>query len=234
MGNIAIGPGILTPTPAVAGTPEAAIAKRVYARANPAVVTIRGNDGWGSGFIISGNYIVTNAHVVKGQPAVVTVMMADGKTEIPADLVGFAKGGIDLALLKINRRIKLPTVQLGNVKSISVGDSVYAIGTPLAEVNQNTFTSGMVSALRNDGRRIQHNAAINRGNSGGPLLNDRGEVIGVNTSGSLSQVIDEKGKIVAIGTGSVGIGYAIGADVVRQFLTDAKQGKISPVATINR
>jgi serine protease Do len=161
-----------------------------------------------------------------------TLMMADGKTEIPADLVGFANRGIDLALLKINRQKKFPTLQLAKTKSIEVGDSIYAIGTPIRELNQNTFTSGMVSALRLEGKIIQHNAAINEGNSGGPLLNDKGEVIGVNTAGAYRRVEDAQGNQVARGVGNVGVNYAIGANVVRQFLSDVRQGKISPTATI--
>ena len=130
-GSLSLDLGLFLPAPAVARTAEETTSNRVYTRANPAVVTVRVNGGHGSGFIISGNYVVTNAHVVKGQPAVVTVIMADGKTEIPVDVVGFATGGVDLALLKINRPGKFPTLALGNVKSLKVGDSVYAIGTPL-------------------------------------------------------------------------------------------------------
>lgn len=209
--------------PAAAKTPVANTANRVYAKANPAVVTIRGNGAHGSGFIISDDgYVITNAHVVKGQPAVVTLMMADGKTEIPADLVGFGKNGLDLALLKINRRgQKFPTVALSQMTSVRVGDNAYAIGTPLDEAFQNTFTTGIVSALREDGKSIQHNATINPGNSGGPLLNDKGEVIGVNTLG------------FGRDTGNVGLNYAIGVDLVRQFALDARRGKSSPVATID-
>ncbi len=208
--------------PAAAKTPVASTANRVYAKANPAVVTIRGNDGWGSGFIISADgYVITNAHVVKGQPAVVTLIMADGKTEIPADVVGFGTDGLDLALLKINRpSTKFPTVALGQMKSVRVGDNAYAIGTPLAETFQNTFTTGSVGALRESGKFIQHDAAITFGNSGGPLLNDKGEVIGVNT-------------LIFLGdTGNVGLNYAISVDLVRQFVLDVRRGKSSPVATI--
>jgi serine protease Do len=210
-------------TPAAAKTPVANTANRVYARANPAVVTIRGNSALGSGFIISADgYVITNAHVVKGQPAVVTLMMADGKTEVPADLVGFGKNGLDLALLKINRRgQKFPTVALSTTTSVRVGDNAYAIGTPLKEAFQNTFTTGIVSALRDGGTYIQHSAAIDRGNSGGPLLNDKGEVIGVNTLG------------FGLATGNAALNYAIGVDLVRQFIIEARQGKSSPVATID-
>lgn len=208
--------------PAAAKTPVASTANSVYAKANPAVVTIRGNSALGSGFIISADgYVVTNAHVVKGQPAVVTLIMADGKTEIPADVVGFGTDGLDLALLKINRpSTRFQIVALGQIKSVKVGDSAYSIGTPLHEAFQNTFTAGIISALRKGGKFIQHNVAINQGNSGGPLLNDKGEVIGVNTSG------------FGRDTGTVGINHAISVDLVSQFVLDARQGKSSPVATI--
>jgi serine protease Do len=221
--------------PATAKTPEANTANRVYETANPAVVMIRGNNIWGSGFIISANgYIVTNAHVVAGQPAVVTVMMADGKTEMPADVVGFSRDGLDLALIKINRPEKFPILAPGNSKSIRIGDSVYAIGTPLAEFNQNTFTAGMVSGLRGDSRIIQHNAAINQGNSGGPLLNDKGEVIGINTAGKSAKVICNDGKVCGVSTGNVGVNYAISIDLIRSFVQDAMIGKFSSKPTVTK
>jgi serine protease Do len=208
-------------------------ANRVYDKANPAVIMIRGANARGSGFIITPNgYIVTNAHVVAGQPGVVTVLMADGKTEMPADVVGFGLNGLDLALLKINRPSKFPTVAPGKSKSIRVGDNVYAIGTPLAEANQNTFTAGIVSSVRDDGRTIQHNVAINQGSSGGPLLNETGEVIGVNTNGAYSNVYCASGKICGKSAGNVGVNYAISVDVVKSFVQDALAGKISTVPTL--
>jgi serine protease Do len=221
-----------TIAPAVARTPEASIASRVYERVNPAVVMIRGNTALGSGFIVSSDgYVITNAHVARNQPAVLTVRMSDGK-EMPADVVGFATDGVDLALLKINNSRKFPTVKLGNVSSTKVGDSVYAIGTPLYEINHNTLTNGLVSGIRVDGKWIQTNAAINNGNSGGPLLNDLGELIGVNTSGAEGKVTDGKGEKIGSSNGNIGINYAVSVDVVREFLADARQGKISAVATI--
>jgi serine protease Do len=223
----------LSPPPLLAKTPAATTANRVYEKVNPAVVTIRNNHGHGTGFIISPDgFVITNAHVLSGQSAIVTVMMADGKTEMPADVVGFAKGGVDLALLKINRRQKFPTVSFGKSSAMRVGDDVYAIGTPLAEKNQNSFTAGMVSAIRAGGKVIQHSAPINRGNSGGPLLNDRGELIAVNTGLQISQVVDEENKQIGINTGSSGISYALSVDLLRKFLLDVKQGNISAVATI--
>jgi serine protease Do len=230
-GGISIAPQSIVP--AVARQTEGSVASRVYAQVNPAVVMIRGSSNLGSGFIVSADgYVITNAHVARNQPAVLTVRMSDGK-EMPADVVGFATGGVDLALLKINNSRKLPTVKLGNVRSIKVGDSVYAIGTPLAEINQNTLTNGLVSGIREDGSWIQTNAAINHGNSGGPLVNDRGELIGVNTIILRGEVVDSDGKETGnYGDANIGINYAVSVDVVRKFLADATQGKISSVPTI--
>jgi serine protease Do len=209
--------------PVVAKTASETTANSVYQRANPAVVTVRiGERSHGSGFIISKDgFVITNAHVAGGAPSVVTLMMADGKTEIPADVVGFAKGGVDLAILKINGRSNLPTVKLGTTRSIQVGDRVYAIGTPLFEANANTFTMGIVSALRSSGV-IQHSAAISPGNSGGPLLNGNGEVIGVNTA------------ISTISGGNEGIAFAVNVDDIKTLLADFKTGNLSSVSTLER
>jgi serine protease Do len=219
--------------PVIAKTPAEQTANRVYKKANPAVVTVRvGARSHGSGFIVSQDgLVITNAHVAANSPSVVTLMMADGKTELPADVVGFARNGVDLAVLKINKRRKLPNIKLGSGKSISVGDQVYAIGTPLAEANQSTFTMGIVSALRKGGT-IQHSAAINGGNSGGPLLNSDGDVIGVNTSIAVAGVECTDGSTCARSTGNVGIAYAVGVDTVKAFLADLKAGRISPVSTL--
>lgn len=229
-GGISTTPQMLAP--AIAKTPAGSVASRVYERVNPAVVMIRGATDLGSGFIISADgYVITNAHVAKDQPSVLTVKMSDGK-EIPADVVGYATGGVDLAILKINRNQKFPTVKLGNLSSIKVGDSVYAIGTPLYEFNQNTLTNGMVSGIRDNGDWIQTNAAISPGNSGGPLVNDRGELIGINTIGLGGKVVDGEGNQIGVSTGTIGLNYALGVGVVRKFIADFKQGKISAVATI--
>ena len=227
-----IGTSPHTLTPAVARTPEVSIASRVYEQVNPAVVMIRGATNLGSGFIISTDgYVITNAHVAKNQPAVLTVRMPDGK-ELPADVVGFATGGVDLALLKINKSQKFPIVKLGNMNSMKVGDSAYAIGTPLYEVNQNTLTNGMVSGIRDNGDWIQTNVAISPGNSGGPLVNDRGELIGVNTMGLVGTVTDSDGKVLGSASGTIGLNYAVSVNVVRKFIADFRQGKISAIATI--
>jgi serine protease Do len=204
----------------------------VYKKANSAVVTVRvGRRSHGSGFIVSKDgWVITNAHVAAGAPSVVTLMMADGKTEVAADVVGFAKGGMDLAVLKISGRRNLPMVRLGNSRSIEVGNQVYAIGTPLGEPNYNTLTTGIVSALRTG--IVQHSAQINPGNSGGPLLNSTGEVIGVNTSGAVARVVTSDGKDGGLSLGNTGVGYAINVDSIKAVLADLKAGNLSPVSTL--
>ena len=156
----------------------------IFAENNPAVVTVKIGSGHGSGFIVDSNgLIITNAHVVANAPSVVTVVFADG-SQAAADVIGFAKDGLDLAALKIYPSKKLPTVTLANSSSIKVGQKAYALGTPVDEEFQNSFTQGYITKFT-EGKfdRIQHDAAIFGGNSGGPLLNDRGQVIGINYAG---------------------------------------------------
>ena len=224
---------VYTP-PAIAKTVGEQTATSVYKRANPAVVTVRiGEKNWGSGFIISKDgWVITNAHVAAAGPGVVTLLMADGKTQISADVVGFAKGGIDLAVLKISGRQNLPMIKLGNGRAIAVGNQVYAIGTPFEEKNQNTFTTGIVSAMRTG--MIQHSAAINPGNSGGPLLNGNGEVIGVNQEIGLPIVSCSEEENCPVVRGNVGISYAIEIDVVKRFISDIKSRNLSPVSTLRK
>jgi serine protease Do len=204
----------------------------VYKKANSAVVTVRvGERSHGSGFIVSKDgWVITNAHVAAIAPSVVTLMMADGKTEVAADVVGFAKGGMDLAVLKISGRRNLPMVRLGNNRSVEVGNEVYAIGTPLRERNYNTLTTGIVSAIRKG--IVQHSASISEGNSGGPLLNNAGEVIGVNTSGAVARVVTPDGKDGGLSMGNIGINYAINVDSIKAVLADLKAGNLSPVSTL--
>jgi serine protease Do len=139
--------------------------------------------GLGSGFIISADgYVLTNAHVV-AESEEVTVRLADAR-EFKGKIIG-VDARTDVALLKVEAT-GLPTVRLGNSQSVRVGEWVAAIGSPFGFVN--TITAGIVSAK---GRSlpdesfvpfIQTDVAVNPGNSGGPLLNLRGEVIGINSA----------------------------------------------------
>ena len=171
----------------------------------------------GSGFIISEDgYVVTNFHVVEGASSV-NVVLYDGKTH-PAELVGYDSTN-DIALLKVQAS-GLSAVTLGSSDDLIVGDQVVAIGNPLGELTA-TLTVGYVSAkertVSTDGtviNMIQTDAAINSGNSGGPLFNMKGEVVGITTakySGASSS-----------GATIEGIGFAIPMDDVLEELQELK------------
>ena len=178
----------------------------------------RRGKGLGSGFIISQDgQIVTNHHVVAGADQV-TVKLADGR-KFDAEIVG-SDPMTDLALLKVEADAALPVVEFGDSDALRVGDEVVAVGNPFGLGG--TVTSGIVSALSRDIRSgpfddfIQTDAAINRGNSGGPLFNDDGDVIGVNTA------------IISPGGGSVGIGFAVPSDLAQTVIADlADDGELA-------
>jgi serine protease Do len=170
--------------------------------------------GIGSGFVISADgYVVTNNHVVDGGDDI-TVTLADGE-EYDAKLVGTDEE-TDLAVLKIDANKTLPFVKWGDDKQSRVGDWVIAIGHPFGLEGGASASTGIVSALgRNisSGRYdnyIQSDAAINRGNSGGPLFNLDGEVIGVNTA------------ILSPSGGSVGVGFSIASSLASSVVTQLK------------
>ena len=171
--------------------------------------------GAGSGFILTADgYVLTNHHVIDGAQSI-TVTLSDG-TEYTAQLVG-SDSVSDVALLKIDGQ-DLPAVSIGNSDDLEVGDQVAAIGNPLGELTS-TQTVGYVSAkdrsVNTDGtiiNMLQTDAAINSGNSGGPLFNMNGEVVGITTakySGSTSS-----------GASIEGIGFAIPINDVMKLVDD--------------
>lgn len=173
----------------------------------------------GSGFFISADgYVVTNNHVVspngRGTVEEITVTLPDGN-EYEAELVG-ADAASDLAVLKVSRPEAFPFVQFGDSRQARAGDWVIAIGNPFGLGG--TVTSGIVSAqLRNTGggaydRYIQTDASINRGNSGGPLFDMQGNVIGINNA------------IFSPSGGSVGIGFAIPAETAEPIVAQLRDG----------
>ena len=208
---------------AVAQTSQEEIARRIYRKVNPAVVTVKDGRRHGSGFVVSQDgLIITNAHVVEKSPSVVTVVFSDGK-QVPADVMGFAKGGLDLAVLKIHRQKDLRTLVLTSPDSAQVGDRVFALGSPQDPKYRGTFTQGNITRIDPNDGVIQHNAAIHGGNSGGPLVNSKGEVVGVNTSG-----------ILGPGKTNTGMNFAIPVSKLQSFLSTAKEGNLSPVSTLNK
>jgi serine protease Do len=171
----------------------------------------RRSSGFGSGFILSEDgYIVTNAHVVDNASEI-TVALPD-RRQYTAELVG-ADPRTDLAVLKINAS-DLPTLELGDSDALNVGQWVLAIGTPFGF--DYTATQGIVSALsrslpnENYVPFIQTDVAVNPGNSGGPLFNTEGKVIGVN-----SQIFSRSG-------GYMGLSFAIPSNVVKTVVAQLK------------
>ena len=169
------------PLPAVANDNSLLSNEEIVKRTVPAIVVVSTNEGWGSGFFISRRgVVVTNGHVVRGH-ASVSVTMTNGTT-IESTAI-YVDEDRDLALIKLPDG-EYPFLQIGQYLP-DVGADVLAIGSPGLEshIMTDTVTRGIVSGVRNfsDGTWIQTDAAINHGNSGGPLIDKRGEVIGVNT-----------------------------------------------------
>ena len=203
-------------------------AKQVYDGAKDSVAYISATtaqgQATGSGFVVSSDgLIVTNAHVVEGASEV-TVKVGTGGDQLPAKVVGIDTSR-DLALLDVDGS-DLPALQLGDSSKVEVGDATYAIGNPYGL--DHTLTTGVVSALDRqlqapDGAvisgAIQTDAALNPGNSGGPLLDASGKVIGVNAQ------IATGGNAQG---GNVGIGFAIPSATVSQFVQQARNGSLEP------
>jgi S1-C subfamily serine protease len=202
----------------------------IYKRLAPGVVTVisdigasGGQAGLGSGFVLDGDgYVATNAHVVRGDPpklaraSTVYVKFADGN-RVPAKVVGDDLNA-DVALLKVNPGgLTLTPLRLGSSSGLQVGSPVAAIGSPFGE--SQSLSVGVISATGRDiesltafriGNAIQTDAAINHGNSGGPLLNARGQVIGINS------------QIESTGGGGEGVGFAVPVDTVRRSLDELR------------
>jgi len=180
----------------------------IYRLTYKGVVEITASQGQGSGFVYDGNgHIVTNAHVVEGASSV-SVKFWNGKS-YTAQAVGI-DASTDLAVLKVNAPVsEVFRLSLGDSSKLAVGDSVVAIGSPFGL--EGTVTSGIVSALHREmtspnhfaiDNSIQTDAAINHGNSGGPLLSSQGKVVGVT-----SQIESNSG-------GNEGVGFAIPSNTV--------------------
>lgn len=171
----------------------------------PAVVQIRTPLGKGSGFFITNTgVIVTNKHVVN---SATNVSVQTSKGEVLTATSVFIHPYQDLALIKVEKS-DLPYLKFANPKTVSVGADVIAIGSPLGL--SNSVTKGIVSSFRNsslEGILLQTDVAINSGNSGGPLLNDRGQVIGVNT-------------FKVSGASTEGLGFAIFSSEILKMLKE--------------
>lgn len=201
--------------------------QEIYETNIPAVVSISASTGSGSstgtGVVLSANgYLLTNYHVIR-QALAINVTLTDER-ELRATLVGEDPVS-DLAVLRVDAEDLTPA-QFGDSDGVRVGDSVVAIGDPLGVELRGTMTDGIVSAISRDvqvdGRvmnLIQTNAALNSGNSGGPLINRFGQVIGINTM---------KIGTFADSSGVEGLGFAIPSAVVEDIVGQIiSQGYVS-------
>lgn len=201
------GQGVLLPLERLHG--ESLTAQEVYRQVNPAVVVVLADLGDGSASVGTGvifsrdGYLITNYHVVEGGREC-TVALDSGRGYEAKYVAGDADS--DLAILKVEGR-DLPAAAFGDSDLLTVGDKVYAIGNPLGVELRGTLTDGIVSAIDRDvqveGRTmtlLQTNAALNSGNSGGPLINEYGQVVGINTIKMTSRYSNIEGLGFAIPT----------------------------------
>jgi putative serine protease PepD len=206
-------------------------ATQIYKQSSAGVVAIKAitSDGEdeGTGIVLNDKgLILTNDHVVAGASSLSVAVHGSSSDTTSATLVG-EEANEDLALIKVDPSgLGLKPLSLASTKNVQVGDSVYAIGSPYGL--EETLTRGIVSALDRtisapDGSKItgaiQTDAALNPGNSGGPLLDDEGDVIGVN-----SQIASDAASIDGSQAGSTGVGFAISSDTVAQAVKKIEAG----------
>lgn len=185
----------------------------VYENVSPAIASIDVDigDGTSSGtgcIIESSGVILTSSHVLEGHKKI-KVTLANG--EKYEGFVLSDKGVGDFALIKINTKKSLPVIKLGDSSRIKVGQKVLAIGNPFGF--NRSLTEGIISRVDREKNKIQTDAAINPGCSGGPLLNMDGEVIGINQS--IYNPDNNKSNI--------GIGFAIPVNLAKNFISEAKR-----------
>jgi S1-C subfamily serine protease len=187
----------------------------IIGNASAAVVSIETPAGRGSGFFVAPDLVITNAHVVEDNSSI-TLRMSDGGSA-PARVLRTSPE-VDIAIVRVNQtRPGQPTMAMGTVNGARAGQEVIAIGSPLGML-QNTVTRGIVSAVRNAGGviLIQTDAAINRGNSGGPLIDRSGKVIGITT--------------LKMASNSESLGFSVAIDHARPLLEGRAAELVSPGA----
>jgi len=197
-----------------AAEPGPASIEDVVGRVMTAVVRVETSGGTGSGFFVAPDTLLTNVHVVESHDTV-TIRRPGGATAIAR--VATTSPEFDIAILKISNPLpNQVTIPLGSIAATRVGQEVIAIGSALGML-QNTVTRGIVSGVRSVGAAtlVQTDAALNPGNSGGPLLDRRGAAIGINTSGF---------------QGTQGLNFAVSIDHARAVLEGRPQPAVSNAA----
>ena len=185
----------------------------VYENVSPAIVSVDADiaDGVSSGtgcIVNSDGTILTSSHVIEGHKKIKITLTNGEKYD---GLVLSTSGSSDFVLLKIKAQKSLPIIRLGDSSRIKVGQKVLAIGNPFGF--SRTLTEGIVSRVDKEKNKIQTDAAINPGCSGGPLLNGDGEVIGINQS--IYNPDNNKSNI--------GIGFAIPINIAKNFIAETKK-----------
>ena len=205
--------------------------QEIYEKVNPSVVTViaqlDGGVSVGTGVIFTEDgYVLTNFHVVEDGTSC-TVGLYTGKTYDAKYVAGDQEN--DIAILKVEPQSPLPAAEFGDSDALAVGDPVYAIGNPLRLELRGTFTDGIVSAINRNvtvnGKTmnlIQTNAALNNGNSGGPLINVYGQVVGINTI-----------KMSSTDSNVEGLGFALPISSIAHMVNDLIAcGEIQPEAML--
>jgi len=210
---------------------SALTATQIYQKDSPGVVIIKSTSSQesdlGTGIVLNNKgLILTNDHVIEGGENITVSTGGSESVTRTAKLVG-EEANQDLALIQVNPSgMNLKPLSFVNSNSAQIGDQVYAIGNPYGL--EKTFTRGIISALEReiqapDGSKItgalQTDAALNPGNSGGPLINAEGDVIGVN-----SQIASEEASTTGSQPGSTGVGFAISSDTVASAIQKIESG----------
>jgi putative serine protease PepD len=216
-------------------------ATQVYQRDSKGVVAIKAitanGEDEGTGIVLNEKgLILTNDHVIAGATSVTVEANGSSSTTRTAKVVG-EEANKDLALISVDPSgLGLKALTLASSSSLQVGDSVYAIGSPYGL--EETLTRGIVSALGReisapDGSKItgaiQTDAALNPGNSGGPLLNEQGDVIGVN-----SQIASDASTIGGSQPGSTGVGFAISSNTAAEVVKKIEAGQGVTYASVEQ
>ena len=217
---------------AASGSSKTLTATQIYQQDSTGVVAIKAvtseGEDEGTGIVLNEHgLILTNDHVIKGASSLTVDASGSSHKTTSAKIVG-EEANQDLALIEVDPSgLELKPLTLAGSSSVQVGDTVYAIGTPYGL--EETFTKGIVSALNReisapDGAKItgaiQTDAALNPGNSGGPLIDESGEVIGVN-----SQIASDAAETEGSQPGSTGVGFAISSNTVAAAVKKIEAGE---------
>lgn len=190
----------------------------VYEQVTPSIVAIEANldigVSSGTGCVISPDgLILTSLHVVN-KAKNIEITTSQGKT-YKGKVVAILRDKNDLALVKINTKEKLKTVKFGNSENVKVGERVLAIGNPFGF--KGTLTTGIISRIDYQRKKLQTDAAINPGCSGGPLINLQGEVIGINQS-----IYNPDNN-----RSNIGIGFAVPSNYAKDFIKTVQNKKLA-------